>query len=380
MKFIYRLFKKAIFLKSWLIYRAIIRPILFRFDSEKIHGILTGFGERIGKNAVLRRILRVTWKITSPELVQNIHGIHFENPVGLAAGFDYEARLTGILPSIGFGFGSVGTITNRPYEGNPTPRLGRLIKSRSLMVNKGLKNEGIHKTLEHLTGKQFGIPIGLSIGKTNSRETTSQHDAIEDIISAFREAEHSPTPFAYYELNISCPNLYGNVEFYSPEHLGELLAAVGSLALKKPLFIKMPIEKSEHEVIAMLDVITSHRVQGIIIGNLQKNRQDPSLDPAELARYPRGNFSGKPTEQKSNELIRAAYRQCGKKLTIVGCGGIFSAEDAYRKIRLGASLVQLITGLIFEGPQLPGKINLGLMHLLQRDDARHIGDVVGMDA
>jgi len=359
-------------------YQNVLRPGLFRFDSERVHGWLTSLGEAIGRTSA-KNILAVALCVEDPRLEQIIHGVPFPNPIGLAAGFDYEARLTQVLPSIGFGFGTIGTITSQPYEGNEYPRLGRLIKSRSLFVNKGFKNHGIHKTLAKLSDYKFQIPIGISIGKTNTSGPETQAEAVKDIVSAFREAIASPAPFGYYELNVSCPNLSGNISFYPPENLRELLRAVLTLPLRKPLFIKMPIEKNDKEILGMLKVIASFPVQGVIFGNLQRNRQDPALHPEETAKYPAGNFSGKPTEKRSNELIRLAYARFGKKLTIIGCGGVFSAEDAYRKIRLGASLVELITGLVYMGPQLPAEINAGLLTLLKKDGFSHISEAVGAD-
>lgn len=142
----------------------------------------------------------------------------------------------------------------------------------------------------------------------------------------------------------------------------------------------MPIEKSDEETLDMLRVIASFPVQGVIFGNLQKNRKEPGLDQKEIEKYKIGNFSGKPTEKRSNELIKLAFQKYGKKLTIIGCGGVFSGKDAYRKIKLGASLVQFITGLVFEGPQLAAQINCELNASLKKDGFKHIGEAIGVDA
>ncbi len=363
-----------------IFYKAILRRILFLFNSEFLHDLLTVFGEFLGKIKPLRSFIRKLFRFENKNLSQEVAGIYFENPIGLAAGFDYQARLVRILPSLGFGFETIGTITNKPYQGNRKPRLARLVKSQSLLVNKGFKNQGIDKILVKLKKIRFEIPVGLSIGKTNSPKSTTQTDAIEDIVQAFRKAEKARVPFSYYELNISCPNLYGNVSFYPRENLKDLLSAVTALKLTKPLFIKMPIEKSDGEVLEMLKVTTSFPVKGVIFGNLQKNRKDPGLDQKEIEKYKVGNFSGKPTEKRSNELIRLAYKKYGKQLVIIGCGGVFSGEDAYRKIRLGATLIQFVTGLIFEGPLLAAQINLELGNLLKKDGLSHINQAIGVDA
>lgn len=360
-------------------YRNLTKRFLFLFDPEFVHGFITGIGEKVGRFGISRSLIKKIFYVRIKSLSQEIAGINFENPVGLAAGFDYQARLTKILPSLGFGFQTIGTITNHPYGGNPKPLLGRLPKSKSLMVNKGFKNPGIKEIIKKLQGNGFEIPVGISIGKTNTAKAQTQEYAVEDILLAFKVAEKSRVNFKYYELNISCPNLLGNISFYPPEKLSQLLKEVTGLKLKKPLFIKMPIEKTDEETMKMLDVITGFPVTGVIFGNLQKNRKDKALNKEEVKKYPVGNFSGKPTEQRSNELIKLAYVGYGKKLIIIGCGGIFNAKDAYKKIKLGASLVQLITGLIFEGPQLIAQINIDLDKLLKEDGFSNISQAIGKD-
>lgn len=367
-------------LTRW-VYRGVLRPVFFRFDSEKIHNFLTARGAMIGRYPAARQLLGDMLKVEDQVLEQTVCGIDFKNPIGLSAGFDYDAVLPIVLPAMSFGFGTVGTITNRPYEGNLAPRLGRLIKSRSLVVNKGFKNNGIDSVIKKHKDSSFEIPIGISIGKTNSTESMTQVEAVADVVEAFRKVESASASagasFRYYELNISCPNLHGNVEFYSVEHLRELLSAVTGLSLSKPLFIKMPIDKTDEEVLAMIETIVTFPVQGVIFGNLQRNRKDPTIDQKEVAKYAKGNFSGKPTESRSNELISLAYKNFGKKMIIIGSGGVSNAEDAYKKIRLGASLVQLITGLIYEGPQLVSEINSGLARLLKQDGFASISEAVG---
>ncbi|OGL98942.1 dihydroorotate dehydrogenase (quinone) [Candidatus Uhrbacteria bacterium RIFOXYC12_FULL_57_11] len=346
-------------------------------DPEFVHDAVTMVGRILGFCPCLRRATKFFLAYGHPSLEQTILGMHFHNPVGLTAGFDYKALLTRILPAVGFGFGTVGTISNLPCEGNSRPRLGRLPLSRSLLVNKGFRNPGIAAVLSRHAQSRFAIPIGISIGKTNLPRPMTQAEAISDIVSSFRQVEASRASFQYYELNVSCPNLFGNVEFYSPGHLRELLSAVTSLQLTRPVFVKMPISEGDEDVSAMLDVIMGFRVKGVIFGNLQKDRKHPSFVPDEVVSADKGHFSGKPTELRSNELIALARRKCGSALVIIGSGGVFSAEDAYEKIRLGASLVQLATGMIFEGPQLIGEINRGLVRLLERDGYKSISDAVG---
>lgn len=363
---------------SKVVYTSLFKPFFFLLDPDWVHERVTAFGETLGKSKAAKDLISSVLDINSQTLEQKINGIRFEKPVGLATGFDYDAKLTQILPSLGFGFGTVGTITNSLYLGNPKPMLGRLPKSKSLMVNKGFKNQGAKVISEKLRKMNFDIPIGISIGRTNSKELATQKESIEDIVSAFNKLEQAKVKNFYYELNISCPNLYGNISFYPARNLNELLKEVNSLKIKKPIYIKMPIEKENKEVIEMLDIVVKYKsIKGVIFGNLQKDRNEPTLNQDEVKKFKVGNFSGKPTEKKSNELIELAYKHYKKQLTIIGCGGIFDAKDAYKKILLGASLVQLITGMIYNGPQLIAQINFELIELLRKDGFKNIKEAVG---
>lgn len=382
--FVYKILKKERFeihtsLYAFL-YQNILKPIYFLFNPEFIHNQMIFFGSIIAKTPLIKIFSsKLIYKDRS--LKQNIVGINFENPIGLAAGFDYNADLTQTLYYLGFGFQSIGTITNLSYEGNPQPRLGRLPKSKSLMVNKGFKNLGAKIISEKLKNLRFKIPLGISIGMTNSNKINTLKDAIKDIINAFKIFEKTKVKNSYYELNISCPNLINNkINFYKPSNLNKLLQLINQLKLKKPIFIKMPIEKTNREIVDMLNIISKYKsIKGVIFGNLQKNRQDPTLIKSEVKKFKVGYFSGKPCEKRSNELIKLAYKKFGKKLIIIGCGGVFSAEDAYKKIKLGASLIQLITGIIFQGPQLITQINLKLIDLLKEDGFNNIKQAVGKD-
>lgn len=363
------------------LYRHIGKKIFFLFDSEPIHNFFLDFGDVLGKIPGVPALLRLCLHVEHPALRTTVAGIAFENPIGLAAGFDHQAQLPPILSGIGFGFGSVGTITNGAYGGNEYPRIKRLVKSRTLLVNKGFKSIGIDRNLERLRGKQFDIPIGISLGRTNSTEITNHDAAIADIVTAIRKTRESRVPFAYYELNISCPNLNTKVEFYEPAPFRRLLSALMPEILEKPLFVKMPINLTNDATLALVDVCRDLGVRAVIFGNLQHDRTNPAFDKVEVAQYEgkRGNWSGMPCQSRSDELIALVYRHTQGALPIIGCGGTFGVEDAYRKIRLGASLVQLVTGLVFEGPQLPAEINAELPSLLARDGFVHVADAVGAD-
>jgi dihydroorotate dehydrogenase subfamily 2 len=370
--------KRLFVLISWYFYKFIFKKVLFLIESETIHNVVVDIGESLGKLGIVGSVGKTLLVENDRKLRQKLVGIDFENPIGLAAGFDYEARLTQFLPSIGFGFTSVGTITNMPYEGNPKPRLGRLTKSKSLMVNKGFKSTGAKVVSKRLSRLKFDIPVGISIGRTNSVKLTTQEESVKDIILAFKTFEKVKLNGVYYELNISCPNLInGDISFYSPRDLKELLTAVDKIKVKKPIFVKMPIETSDKETLGMLGIIAEHKIAGVIFGNLQKDRKHSTLDKNEVKKFAGGYFSGKPTYDRSNELISLAYKHYKNRFLIIGCGGVFGGKDAYEKISRGASLVQLITGLIYEGPQLVQQINFELLDILEEKGYKNISEAVG---
>jgi len=358
----------------------IAKYFFFKVDAELVHNCITMFGELLGNTQQGRDLVRNLFYFKDKKLTQNVAGLKFDNPIGLSAGFDYEAKLTQILPEVGFGFATVGTITNLEYKGNPSPRMGRLPKSKSLLVNKGFKTEGVDAIIERLQGLSFEIPIGISVGRSNSSTLKTVDQSIEDIALSFEKLKKANLKNAYWELNISCPNLiHGGkgITFYPPRNLEKLLTHIDKLKLKKPLLIKMPITEENKSFTKMLDVIIKHRVSGVIIGNLQKDRKNPAFDKFEIKNAGKGNFSGAPCFKRSNELIALTYKSYSKRLTIIGCGGVFNAYDAYEKIKLGASLVMMITGIVYEGPQLIGQINRDLVELLKRDGYDSISRAVG---
>lgn len=362
-------------------YRHLVKPVLFRIPPDDIHELFLSFGKWLGQWRIIRRTVAALWRFDHSNLEQTVAGLRFRNPIGLSAGFDYRADLVDILPSLGFGFHSIGTLTLEPYGGNPRPMMERLPRSRSLLVNKGFKNDGLPATLARLGAKLTpDTPRGVSIGATN-RAYADFSEMLENIVAGFRAAERSSL-FDYYELNISCPNLQNltnlKPELASPAGLAALLVRLAPLALARPVFIKLPLERTEDEMRALVDVAVPHRfVTGLIFSNLAKDRSNPAFHPEEIARAGQGNFSGKPTEARSNVLLRLAYRHYRDRFVLIGTGGVFTAEDAYEKIRSGATLVQLITGMIFMGPQQIGAINAGLVRLLRRDGYANLHEAVG---
>ena len=343
-------------------YKHIVKPILFLCDAETVHNSFVKMGTVTSFIPPARWFIKTLFAYQHPSLRVEKDGISFPNPVGLSAGFDYNGQLTGILPAVGFGFHTIGTITYEPYAGNPKPRLGRLPKSQAILVNKGLKNIGAKACVAFLQ-KRFAqlpvqIPTGISIGSTN-KGYNSLKEQILDSLKAFSVFEKSNLPHSYYELNISCPNTYGGEPFSIPSHLELLLTCLDTMAISRPIYVKFPIDQSWEESKVLLDIISNHCPAGVIIGNLTKDKTNPLVHPDEknIWATKKGNLSGKPTWERSNALIKKTRQTYKDRFTIIGTGGIFTGEDAQHKMNIGADLVQLITGMIFEGPGAIGQIN-----------------------
>ncbi|HEY4509271.1 MAG TPA: quinone-dependent dihydroorotate dehydrogenase [Candidatus Paceibacterota bacterium] len=357
------------------LYRNLLKPVFFHNDPEFVHDCMTGFGAFLGRYTLGQRMTKSFFDYENSALIQDVLGISFRNPIGLSAGFDKNAELVDILPSVGFGFAEIGSITGNPCLGNAKPRLWRLPKSKSLLVYYGLKNDGCVAIAEKLHDKFFTIPMGMSIAMTNCEENLVLENAIKDYAKAFATME----PFGnYITINISCPNALGGQPFIAPDKLEHLLDTLDKIPSQKPIFIKLSPDLSNAELDALLDVARRHRVHGIICTNLSKKRDNPKIIDAGIPS--KGGFSGKVVQQLSDDMLSYIYKKEGQRFILVGCGGVFTAEDAYKKIRLGASLVQLITGMIFEGPQVISQINQGLAELLKRDGFANIKEAVGVDS
>ena len=354
-------------------YVNIFKPFFFCFDPELVHNRMLGVGMLLGGSPLTKALTGMFFDYRNSILVQTLCGIRFANPVGLSAGFDKNAVLTDILSSVGFGFAEVGSITGEPCAGNLGRHLWRLPKDRSLVIYYGLKNDGAEIISKRLHNKKLCIPIGISVAKTNSPATVDAGAGVRDYVKAFKLFSDVG---AYTTINISCPNAFGGQPFSDPQLLEQLLVQTDAIITHKPTFLKLSPDLSFDELNAILDVSMRHKIDGFICTNLIKDRSQIKA----LENLPQqGGISGKLIENRSNELISNVYRATHGKKIIIGCGGIFTAEDAYRKIRLGASLLQLITGMIYEGPQVISQINQGLACLLKRDGFRSISEAIGVD-
>jgi dihydroorotate dehydrogenase len=296
-------------------------------------------------------------------LEQKILGIKFRNPVGLSAGFDKNAEIISINEDIGFGFVEVGSITANPSKGNTGKRLERFINYDALWVNLGLNNKGAKEISSNLRHRKFSIPVGISVAKTNCMETTDPKVGLEDYLTTVRQFRDIAD---YIDLNISCPNAFGGLQFSVPKLYESLLIETDKMKLNKPIFIKLSPDLTRKNIDEIIRISRKHNVSGFICSNLTKKHNLKS-----------GGLSGKAVEGKANQLLKYVYRKTNGKFILIGVGGIFSAEDAYNKIKSGANLVQLITGMVYRGPNLIGEINHDLVALLEKDGYKSIGEAVG---
>lgn len=367
---------------STKLYAGIAKPILFRFSADFVHAGVAYTGRIAQRIPLLMPLLSKLWRYNNPKLEQRVATIQFKNPIGLSAGFDKEARLIKLLQSIGFGLAEVGSITALPYEGNKKPWYSRLPHTKSIVVNSGLRSSGVAKIAnraDNLPKKLYSdFPINASVAKTNSLEICSIEDSVEDYCTSLRRLENSPWP-SLYTINISCPNTKNGEPFNNPKNLSKLLNAIDKLQLSRPVFLKLPINLGWKKTRSLIEVAKSSSIDGINIGNLSKNR-DLVDDRDNLPTDKRGNLSGKPCWEASNDLLAHTYAEYGDRFILIGVGGVFTAEEAYTKIRLGATLVELITGMIFQGPAVIGTINRQLAELLDRDGLNSISDAIGLDA
>ncbi len=357
----------------WL-YRYILKPILFLFDPEFIHDRMTGVGKLLGRYSLLRWKTSKVFGFQHPMLNTTVAGMTFSNPVGLSAGFDKEGQLISILPAVGFGFMEIGSVTGSPSVGNEKPRLWRLQKSQGLVVHYGLNSSGSANVAARLHGKKTDVPMFISIAKANHPDFDREEAGIADYVRAannFRDIGQARV------INISCPNTTGGEPFIDPARLDRLLGALTEMIHTVPTFIKLPADCTVEELDGIIVVAQRHYITGYICTNLTKRRDNGHVHDHEVPVD--GGLSGKIVQDSSNETLKHVYKITGGKSVLIGVGGIFTAADAYKKIRAGASLVALITGMIFEGPQVIGEINRGLVWLLKQDGFSNISEAVGAD-
>lgn len=377
-----------IIILSWL-YSRVIKPIFFLFDEEKVHNFMMSFGTFLGKSKIAKKILSKFLVFHDKTLEQNIGGINFKNPIGLAAGFDKNGVLVNLLESIGFGFAEIGSITAQACTGNPGKRLWRLKKLKSLVVNLGLNGQGVDRVLENIKNKKSSLPIGLSLAATNCQANAETQEAIKDFKISYEKIMTTQLG-DYLTINLSCPNAFGGESFLKPQRLEKLMFALfgertktqennnNNNNFKKPIFLKLSAQIDEDDLRGIIKIAEDYNLTGFICSNLLKNREGLKNSSSAIPEV--GGLSGKPLAKLSTELIARVYKLTGKKFIIIGCGGIFSGQDAYEKIRAGASLLQMITGMIYQGPQVVSQINRELAYLIKKDGYKSVSEAIGVDS
>jgi len=360
---------------------SIPRDLLFEFDAEKTHlATMKGLDVTLAPD-VIRRTVRRSFRVDAPRLERRLWGLDFPNPVGLAAGFDKNAEHVGPLCAFGFGFIEVGTVTGQPQEGNPKPRMFRLKEDRALLNRMGFNNHGSEVIAERLEDVDAPVPMGVNIGKS---KVVSLDEADTDYEKSFRRLfDHGD----YFVVNVSSPNTPGLRDLQKYKPLSRLLGHLQNLnaecaddrdVSRRPLLVKFAPDLSEDELDAALRVVSERDIDGIIATNTTVERDGLRTEGQEDLGP--GGISGRPLTERSREMIRTIYRKTSGEIPIVGVGGIFDAEDALKAIRAGASLVQVWTGFVYEGPGMVRRINRGLVDACERHGWDSIEDAVGLDA
>ena len=331
-------------------YKSIIRPVLFKFDPEKVHYFTFSILKRFPflKNIIAPKPLH------DKRLEREVFGLKFKNPVGLAAGFDKDAKMFSELSDLGFGFVEIGTLTPKPQDGNPKKRLFRLKEDSAIINRMGFNNGGVDAAVERLK-KNKNVLIGGNIGKN---KLTPNEDAVNDYVICF---EKLFPHVDYFVVNVSSPNTPNLRELQEKEPLTKLLGTLQQLNSQKekprPILLKIAPDLSDDQLLDIIDIVKETQIAGVIATNTTLSRENLVSED----RNETGGLSGKPLTKRSTEVIRFLSEKSGKAFPIIGVGGIHSAEDALEKLDAGASLVQLYTGFIYEGPQLIREINEKLL-------------------
>ncbi len=332
-------------------YKKIIRPILFKFDPEDVHH----FTFWMLKNFSPLVKIFFSKPIEDKRLEREIFGLKFKNPVGLAAGFDKNAALYNELADLGFGFVEIGTVTPKAQSGNPKKRLFRLIEDGGIINRMGFNNDGLEAAIEKLKQNKGKIIIGGNIGKNTD---TLPENYTEDYVKCF-DGLHNYVD--YFALNVSCPNVSSHAKLEDVEYLKELITEVqkinNSKEKQKPILLKIAPDLNLGQLDEIIELVAETKIDGVIVSNTSVNRDGLKTSPEILEKIGNGGLSGKPIRERSTAMIKYLSKKSGKAFPIIGVGGIHSAEDALEKLNAGASLIQIYTGFIYEGPNLVNQIN-----------------------
>lgn len=335
-------------------YKLLIRPILFWFDPEKVHYFTFSLIRNLTKIPGCSYLFKTLYKVEDALLETEVFGLKFPNPVGLAAGFDKDAKLYQELSNFGFGFIEIGTLTPVGQDGNPKKRLFRLKEDNAIINRMGFNNGGVKEAVKRLK-KNKGVLIGGNIGKN---KITSNEDAVLDYQKCY-DALYKHVD--YFVVNVSSPNTPNLRELQDKEPLTKLLMTLQQVNEKKskpkPILLKIAPDLTNEQLMDIVDIINQTRIAGVIATNTTLSREGLVSDNKKEI----GGMSGKPLKNRSTEVIRFLHEKSNSSFPIIGVGGIHTVEDALEKLAAGASLIQLYTGFIYEGPQLIKNINKAIV-------------------
>lgn len=337
----------------------LIRKFLFTIDPEKVHHFAMKQLKMAYASAIGRSFMKNNFTITHPSLERTLWGITFPNPVGLAAGFDKDAKYVNELACLGFGFIEIGTVTPVSQPGNPQPRLFRLPADKALINRMGFNNDGATAAAERLKSRKEKVIIGGNIGKN---KVTPNEDALSDYEKGFKALYNEVD---YFVVNVSSPNTPGLRELQDKEPLMKILNSLQvlnkQLGTGKPILLKIAPDLTNEQLDDIIEIVSSTGIQGIVATNTTIDRSGLTTPENEVTAMGAGGLSGLPVRKRATEVIQYIHKKSNGTIPIIAVGGIFTAEDALEKLNAGASLVQVYTGFIYEGPSIVKNICKGLM-------------------
>jgi len=366
-----------------LLYDKLVRPLLFGLDPEFVHRQTVRIGDTLSQSSLACRLLSQIYDSQFEVLGVKVWGLDFKNPLGLAAGFDKQGQLHEVIASLGFGHMEMGSISLQPWPGNPSPTLLRLPQDGGLINRLGLNSDGAEIIHKRLRDRQFQIPTGINLVKTADPEIAGE-EAMEDFLEDFRRFY----PLAdFITLNLSCPNTVEGKTFEDPEVLEPFLKELKRIRAEeatpqrvKPVLMKLSPDLQDRELDRLLGLAEEYGIDGLVIANTTLRREHLKSPTAELEMFPVGGLSGRPLKEYAQQMTRKVFRRTGGRLPIIACGGIgcdpqkHPAQEVWEYLELGATLVQVYTGLIYRGPSLVRLTNRGLMQILREKGIPTLAD------